>query len=481
MEAIERSVVIINCNGCPAKFNDIPPFKDHLRKTLCDGNGTVRVLVDDPPPPEKEEKAEAENIVIVAKCRHCGKSFGRKRYLKQHEIYCPQNPSKKTLELEPEMNGNGIMVIKCPTCEKEFSTAGKHLGGAKWHVMMCGKNSASGDDRDDDVMYECGKCEKKFAMRGSGIRHENTCGKAAEKAETEMKCQFCRKKMKSLMKAGKHYFLCKKGQRKMGLKIPQEFLLKEDCAFCGKNFETKTRFINHYFLCKSRFNSGVTCEKCGFQFTNQKRFFAHIAICGKERISDAKNPHLTPADLKNRSCGKCGKKYQRIKCLESHAETCNVTKDPPPPVNKRFSAFTRATLGFGNGIREPGTGIGGVKTEFRGQRISIEEAVKMEELFQQTPNQHRRPKAQRGENPLRKCKLCPETFDDLKSWHIHAKIVHVKGNNFVCPKCNIFTGKSINDILSHMKKMHINNNNNNNNNESAVNVAAAEAEVDPLA
>ena len=416
-------------------------------------------------------KSAKKGLKSNGNCRFCDKNFVSKEILFSHESLCEENPDGGSLDY-----GQGSMKVEndliCQFC-KEVS---KNSLDAQKHVLICRQTQTNfGVDISKEWPKNggnCRFCNKNFISREILCTHESLCEEnpakgnldlGRMKVENDLKCPFCEKVSKNSQSAGKHMFTCRQRQINFGVAIPGWYLKNNgNCKFCGKIFSRKMNLINHYFICDARFLTGVECDNCGFKFTSQRKFFTHSMSC-KRSSSSSNTLHL--------SCNKCGNSYESMKLLEIHFKGChNDANLVGGRGSNKCSKCGKSYTNCRSFVKH------NEKCQWMKKRKKMKNDIKVKS---ERAKDGIVVKAERGTSEiLKKCRLCPEKFTDLKTWKIHAKKVHAKGHFLVCPKCDFFQSKNINDIVKHVEQIHDNPLDDKNliREESFI-----ETEVDPLA
>jgi len=89
---------------------------------------------------------------------------------------------------------------------------------------------------DDEIVYECEKCGKKFGQRNNAEEHEKQC---EFKKELLHECEYCGKQFRLLTKANEHEKTCSLKSKSYG------------CRFCGQGFNNKKDAMQHEKHCSN--------------------------------------------------------------------------------------------------------------------------------------------------------------------------------------------------------------------------------------
>ncbi|XP_040178209.1 zinc finger protein 3-like [Rana temporaria] len=228
--------------------------------------------------PVKRKKSNA--IVGPYSCSECGKCFGQKGNLLNHQ-----------------KSHTGECTYSCSECGKCFSRKGKLILHQRIHA--------------DERPYLCSECGKSFTEKRSLILHHRI-----HTDERPYSCAECGKSFTQhiillrhqSVHAGKGSFSCSECRkcftRKCSLVEHQKIHTQDGllfCLECGKSFSRRGSLIRH-----QRIHTGerpFSCLDCGKCFTQQSILFRHRSIHTGERPF---------------ACSVCGKAFSRKRSLVGH-------------------------------------------------------------------------------------------------------------------------------------------------------------------
>lgn len=220
--------------------------------------------------------------IKMAKCQFCHNDL-LVSILRDHEKYCSENPNK----IERE----------CCFCFQKFTDRRNH----KRHERHCELNP----NKEDLPEYECQYCDKIYYDNGKRKDHENHCSENPTRTDKLLRaCQYCKKEYVGI---GYHEIYCDSNPNKIILPLI-------NCQFCNKEFQNTGALSIHESECSENPNKkNLDCPFCNKEFTDTRNSVRHIRHC---ELNPDKEPR--PSYF----CQFCNKKYERLKKLKSHEESC---------------------------------------------------------------------------------------------------------------------------------------------------------------
>ncbi|CAB0033813.1 unnamed protein product [Trichogramma brassicae] len=210
------------------------------------------------------------------KCDHCGKQFGRKKFMRKHII---------------QLHGEGASTEwPCKCCETVCASREElELHHQAAHMALTNE-------------WACKQCDQKFNEKRFLIRHVKRLHK--ERASTSVAataafpCDLCEKQFAKKFDLIDHLRSHKRGAEWC-------------CPRCDMRFAKKTSLVKH----KRTTHEGVTypCEICGRQYRAKYELAHHI-----------KSIHLNKADWR---CEFCDKDFKMKKYLVNHKRNVHKVND----------------------------------------------------------------------------------------------------------------------------------------------------------
>ncbi|KAM9163551.1 uncharacterized protein ACDP82_001328 [Pangshura tecta] len=241
-------------------------------------------------------------------CPECGKCFGRREHLVQHQCthtgkcsyVCPE--CGKGFMQQSNLTNHyrthtGERAHVCPECGKGFihqSTLTTHLrthtGEKPYKCSVCAKcfsrlSTLLEHQRTHtgEKPYKCLECEKRFSRLSTLVEHRRT-----HTGEKPYKCAQCEKSFTRLTNLTVHQNT-HAGERAY------------KCAQCGKSFAQKPYFLKH--LRNHAKEKLYKCLECG------KSFVCHSWLVRHQMIHTGERPY---------QCGDCGKGFVQKEHLLKH-------------------------------------------------------------------------------------------------------------------------------------------------------------------
>ena len=202
-------------------------------------------------------------------CQHCGKSFKRKEYLKEHT-----KNIHSTGKLLPD-DGH------CPVCEEVFSS--RRL--FKSHLDEHGELPKEFGYLQQD--HVCEICPKSFASYRHYAQHMDS----THPGSAELVCDKCNKSFYTKQMYSKHL----RFHRKM------DEMTSHVCCQCGKKFSNKYALINHEMIHTG--TKPYKCEVCCKCFRMNQQLEKHLLVHTGEK------PHI---------CVVCCKRFTQYGHLQRH-------------------------------------------------------------------------------------------------------------------------------------------------------------------
>ncbi|XP_017871316.1 PREDICTED: zinc finger protein 33A isoform X2 [Drosophila arizonae] len=172
----------------------------------------------------KQSKAQAKN-----RCGYCGKTFGRRQWLEDHErVHTGERP------------------YKCDQCHATFA----QRANLRSHLLATHENKTS---------FKCNQCERSFKRRRLLANHI----KSKHTQVRDVKCEFCEATFASPINMMKH-MLCHTGKKNYS------------CEICGKQFSRPENRNVHHFVHSIR--KPYACVVCDEDFMRKQQLQKHIAI-----------------------------------------------------------------------------------------------------------------------------------------------------------------------------------------------------------
>lgn len=261
------------------------------------------------------------------RCHHCGKAFGKRSHLEDHQRchyeeklfkcrVCEKAFKWRSNCVRHEKIHTGVKPYKCSFCEKAF----QRLSTLRVHQETHTKSdecrealtsnldlSRSLTDSGEEKRLDCSQCGKSFCCKSYVLEHQRI-----HTQEKPYKCTRCRKSFKWKSNFYRHKRLhqkkekCREDLKQVISAVKKPFL----CHQCGKTFTQKKSLIEH-----QRTHTGekpYQCNECGKTFTYRSGYIIHMKLHTIKREPESGQPlsrgavfHIPQSDNNTEEPHKC--------------------------------------------------------------------------------------------------------------------------------------------------------------------------------
>ena len=471
-----------------------------------------------------------------AVCRHNGVIFNGDGNFKTSKFYecfvCTRHLALK--QFEEHMKTHQRLTTKCsnPKCGWMFSSKKNGILQYKIHSKICG--TIEDTKRTNDIMcsncffqiadkrrYHCIKCSDKFHTKYQRNQHWNAMharGNLAGGACVPV-CPLC----------GREFLKW----RQVEVHVKLHGNLTVECPKCGWQFSSYNECISHLQrkhddrstspikLTMQRCRAEYQCPHCRFLYPNQNALAYHIKVrheikkqvptcsqCGRHfQILKRLKAHMANHSSMVHKCPLCGFAFEKLGVLETHIkwshvyivkkDTTTVNENSMPAkrfacvkCNKQFNSqgalknhylrkhdtsfkCEHCTEGFGTiELLESHTRTRHTEPSGNAQGKSVEDSFERRE----SSSSKRQSSSKTERNYV--CRECSMSFEDMKSFYIHAKSLHsttgaekqikdklksrkrqsskeYEKNSYICRECNM-SFEDMKSFYIHTKSLHSN-------------------------
>lgn len=301
-------------------------FRYNLHSTsrgrlLCRGCGKFYITIGD----LLDHHSKCRKIELKSQCDICQEKFFTEDFLKHHWLAVHTTKTLDTYQcklcgsvnkmykmLQHFLGAHSLMeALKCEECDSTFNDETGLMSHMKKHMP-------------DRYKYECGECERKFAVAYALAAHVDSVHKGVT-----YDCDVCGKKFRQRRSLNDHKVrhepdyvppvlacnICnKKFATSSGLRGHVEITHKKNvfiCSICGKSLCSKMSLENHMNLHQEK--KPFVCDVCGKRFRTMYLLKTHTVVHTKK---------------KSFKCDSCEKSFTQRSPLTIHIRRVHKNETP---------------------------------------------------------------------------------------------------------------------------------------------------------